>query len=326
MSGTPPSALGEPEEREPDDPMPEPESLVSVYLKGVAMGAADAVPGVSGGTIALIAGIYDRLLGAITAFDFELVRTAFNRQDAAHRARVTGVVRALDLKFLLVLGVGILSAVVGLAGPITVALDEYPALMFAFFFGLIGASALALAGDLSLRSGSQLLSGVAGFSVAFLLTGDSGATLTHNPAVLFGSGAIAISAMVLPGISGSFLLLLLGQYEFVFGTLAAFITGVSNANPGQIVEHGVVIVTFGTGAVVGLLTTARIVKAALNRARALTLTFLISLMLGALRLPVARIVATNPELTLSGIGPLVVAAAAGALGVMVVYRAGNDVV
>ena len=326
MSGTPPSAPGEPAAADPDDSKPEPESLVSVYLKGVAMGAADAVPGVSGGTIALIAGIYDRMLGAITAFDLELVRTAFNRQDAAHRARMAGVVGALDLKFLLVLGVGILSAVVGLAGPITVALDEYPALMFAFFFGLIGASALALAGDLSLRSGSQLLSGVAGVSVAFLLTGDSGATLTHNPAVLFGSGAIAISAMVLPGISGSFLLLLLGQYEFVFGTLAAFISSVSNANPGQILEHGVVIVTFGTGAVVGLLTTARIVKAALNRARALTLTFLISLMLGALRLPVARIVATNPELTLSGIGPLVVAAAAGALGVMVVYRAGNDVV
>jgi putative membrane protein len=300
--------------------------LLSVYFKGIAMGAADAVPGVSGGTIALITGIYDRLLGAITALDLELVRAALGARQAGQRTRLVHLLEGLDLKFLLALGLGILSAIVGLAGLITLALERFPALTFSFFFGLIGASALALGADLSIRSRLQLPSGVAGFSVAFLLTGDGGASLTHSPVVVFGSGAIAISAMVLPGISGSFLLLLLGQYEFVFGTLAAFITGVTSVDPGQIAEHGVVIVTFGAGAVIGLLTTARIVEAALDRARAITLTFLISLMVGALRLPVARVMATGPELTLTGLAPLVVVAIVGAISVLTIYRVSSSVV
>jgi putative membrane protein len=120
--------------------------------------------------------------------------------------------------------------------------------------------------------------------------------------------------------------LLLGQYEFVFGTLAAFITGVTSVDPGQIAEHGVVIVTFGAGAVIGLLTTARIVEAALDRARAITLTFLISLMVGALRLPVARVMATGPELTLTGLAPLVVVAIVGAISVLTIYRVSSTVV
>jgi putative membrane protein len=151
--------------------------------------------------------------------------------------------------------------------------------------------------------------------VAFLLAAGGGAALPNSLALVFASGAIAISAMVLPGISGSFLLLLLGQYAFMFGTVSAFIDAILAVEFGEIVQHGTVVATFGIGAALGVLSTARVVEIALERARMTTLTFLISLMVGALRLPYARVLAETPEYTLSTVGPLI---AAGSVGVLVV--------
>ena len=310
-----------------DGPPNDPEDrLAVVYLKGVAMGAADAVPGVSGGTIALIAGIYDRLIGAINGLDVALLSSALGAHDPGQRDQLTRRLEQMDIPFLLVLGLGILSALVGLAEIITVALTEFTALTFAFFFGLIAASALALGNDIALRSRWQLASGLAGVAVAFLLTGDGGVSLAHSPVILFVSGAIAVSAMVLPGISGSFLLLILDQYEFVFGSLAALVDGLQALKPGEIVQHGAVVVTFGAGAFVGVLTTARVVEAALRRARAVTLTFLIGLMLGALRLPYTRILSATPEFTDKVLLALIAAGGLGAAGILIVYRVRADVV
>jgi putative membrane protein len=310
-----------------DGPPSDPEDrLAVVYLKGVAMGAADAVPGVSGGTIALIAGIYDRLIGAINGFDVALLSSALGAHDPGQRDQLTHRLEQMDIPFLLVLGLGIVSALVGLAEIITVALTEYTALTFAFFFGLIAASALALGTAIAVRSRWELASGVAGFAVAFLLTGDGGVSLAHNPVIVFLSGAIAVSAMVLPGISGSFLLLILDQYEYVFASLAALVDGLQALNPGEIVQHGAVVVTFGAGAIVGVLTTARVVEAALRRARAVTLTFLIGLMLGALRLPYTRILSATPEFTVTGFLALIAVGGLGAASILIGYRAGADVV
>lgn len=319
MTQSPPPDSGDGQSAEPPGASRD-GRLVVVYLKGVAMGGADAVPGVSGGTIALMTGIYDRLIAAISSIDAQLLRAVLVARHPGQRRALLEQLAQADIQFLLALGLGIASALVGLAELITVALADYPALTFAFFFGLIGASAITLGAGLSLEGRWQLPSALAGFGLAFLLAAGGGAALPHSLTIVFASGAIAISAMVLPGISGSFLLLLLGQYEFIFGTVSAFVDAILAVDLGGIMQHGTVVATFGTGAVLGVLSTARVVKLALERARMTTLTFLISLMVGALRLPYARVLAETPEYTPSTVGPLVTAAAVGVLVVLLLDR------
>ena len=291
--------------------------MVTVYLKGVAMGGADAVPGVSGGTIALMTGIYDRLIAAISSIDAQFLRAVLVARHSDQREVLLEQLARVEIRFLLTLGLGVVSALLVLSEVITVALADYPALTFAFFFGLIGASAITLGRGLCLNGGRwQLPSALAGFGVAFLLAAGGGAAFPNGLTTVFLSGAIAVSAMVLPGISGSFLLLLLGQYEFIFGTVSAFVDAILALNAAGIIHHGTIVVTFGTGAVVGVLSTARVMKLALERARMTTMTFLISLMVGALRLPFARVLAETPEYTLTNVGPLVAAGLVGALAVV----------
>jgi putative membrane protein len=318
MTQSPPPVSAD-EEPQPASQDRDTSSLI-IYLKGVAMGGADAVPGVSGGTIALMVGIYDRLIAAISSLDGALLRAVLRARHPEQRQALVRRLGESDLRFLLTLGLGIGSALIGLAEIITVALADFPALTFAFFFGLIGASAITLGAELSVQGRWQLPSALAGFGLAFLLADGGGASLPNSLPIVFVSGTIAISAMVLPGISGSFLLLLLDQYEFIFGTVSAFVDAVLTADPGGVIEHGIVVATFGTGALLGVLTTARVVKLALERARMTTLTFLISLMVGALRLPYARVLAETPEFTLTSVIPLVTAGLIGVLAVVLLDR------
>jgi putative membrane protein len=297
-----------------------------VYLKGVAMGAADAVPGVSGGTIALVTGIYERLIDAITDLEPSLLTALVGVHTRTGRRAFRERVSALDIGFLVALGLGVVSALVTVSRVLEVALESYTALTFAFFFVLIAASALVLYGEVSVGTPRRVAVAVAGLVVAFVLTGELTAVLPNQPTVAALAGAIAISAMILPGISGSFLLLVLGQYEYVIGSLSGVTDAVVAGDVASLGAEAVVIGAFGTGAIVGLLTTTRVVERALERYRAATLTFLVSLMVGALRLPIDRVLEAGGPFSSVRVAGLVAAALVGAALVVGIDRVTADLV
>jgi putative membrane protein len=269
--------------------------LLSVYLKGAAMGAADTVPGVSGGTIALITGIYERFVRALTALDPRILAHLPRLHRSEGRREFRRVLRRMDLFFLIALGLGIVTSVVTLSRVVHAALSAFRPQTFAFFFGLIGASAVVLYEHLSVRSAGQATAAVVAFVVAFVVTGASSSGLFgHTLPVIFVTGAVAITAMVLPGVSGAFLLLVLNQYYYLTGVLRTLVDDVLAALTGGgadgLVAAGLVVGTFLVGATVGLLTVAHAIRRAMERYRAATFAFLVSLMVGSLRLPVVEVV------------------------------------
>ena len=292
-----------------------------VYLKGVAMGAADSVPGVSGGTIALITGIYERLISAIATLDPRAARHLLRVHHASGRQALVRRLLAMDVPFLVVLGSGVLTALIVVSRVMHAALASARALTFAFFFGLIAASAIVLYEHVSVRTIGRLAAAIAGFAIAFLVSGVSaGSEASHALPFVFVAGAIAITAMILPGVSGAFFLLLLGQYDYLMGVLKRFVDRmlglvVGDATVTEVIGLGTTVLTFGFGAIVGLLAFARVVQWALSTYRAATLTFLVSLMVGALRLPAIEVLdhtaAWTPATTIAtlaaaGIGALAV--------------------
>lgn len=299
-----------------------------IYLRGVCMGAADAVPGVSGGTIALITGIYERLVRAITQLDPRLLEGLRRGHTAAGREELVGDLTDADIPFLLVLGAGIATAVLTVTRLIEVALETHRAVTFAFFFGLIGASAVVLGDEISLDSPGRIAAGITGFLGAFFLSGLTGSGgVPHSLPVVFLAGAVAITAMILPGISGAFLLLLLGQYHHLISTLTAFVDAllslVGGGSP-DLVGPGGTVITFLAGAVVGLLTVAHVIRWALTTYRAATLTFLVALMVGALRVPGVEVMRSTPSFGPATILTLVGAASlGGALVIGLEYATGG---
>ena len=302
-----------------------PREYVGIYLRGVAMGAADAVPGVSGGTIALVTGIYERLVDAITDLDPRLLTLLPRLHTAAGRAELRRELAAMDLGFLIALGFGVLSALVTVSRVMEVALEEFTALTFAFFFGLILASAVVLYGEVSLATPRRAAAAAVGLVVGFVLTGELTAVLPTTPVVALLAGGIAVSAMILPGISGSFLLLVLGQYGYAVRSLSGFTDALVALDPAGLRTYGTVVVAFGIGGVVGLLTIARVIEYALEHHRGATLAFLVSLMVGALRLPVERILGATGSFDAGLLAGLVLAAVVGGALVIGVDRATGDI-
>jgi len=274
-----------------------PGELAVIYLKGMFMGAADTVPGVSGGTIALVTGIYERLIAAITALDPRDARHLLRAHTADGRAEIKAVLERVDAAFLVALGVGVVTAVVTVAQVIEVVAARYPGPLAAFFFGLIAASAVVLYGEVDLRSPRRVAVAVVGVALAVAVTGVTASGVPHVPPMIFLAGAVAISAMILPGVSGAFLLLVLGQYEFLLGILNGLVEAVLAVPAGgrldAVAAPGGVVVVFLSGAVVGLFTVAHGISRALSRYRATTLTLLVSLMVGGLRLPAERVCAAT---------------------------------
>lgn len=267
-------------------------SLLIVYCKGVCMGAADAVPGVSGGTIALITGIYERLIAAITAVTPTRIVDVLAAPLPGRRDDARAAFLAVDGPFLLALGAGVISAVLIATRLLHVALESEPVVTFGFFFGLIAASAVVLRTQASLDTPGRVGAAVVGFLLAFLSAGRAATALPSSPVVTVAVGAVAISAMVLPGISGSLILVILGQYEFLVARLTAFVDGLLGLLVGGSVESvldpAATVVAFLVGAVVGLFTVAHAVRWALVRYRYATLSFLVSLVVGGLRAPVVK--------------------------------------
>ncbi|WP_290819416.1 DUF368 domain-containing protein [Halovivax sp.] len=303
------------------------EALV-IYVKGFAMGTADVVPGVSGATIALIVGIYDRLIRAITAIDPRALRPALRPHRADEREAVRDALTRMDVPFLVALGLGVVSAIVVLSNAMYVATTEYPVATYAFFFGLIAASAIVLYRDVDVRTPRRIAVAVCGIALAALVTGVTASGASHGPLIVFAAGAVAICAMVLPGVSGAFLLLVLGQYEYMTGVLSEFtgaIVALLNGDSIQsVVEPGTVVLVFGAGAAVGLFSMAHAVRYALDRYRAATMTFLVSLMVGALRLPVERVAENLGETGAASIEVAFVAGVAGAAVVLALDLSTED--
>jgi len=267
--------------------------LGGIYLRGLAMGAADAVPGVSGGTIALITGIYERLITAITAVDPDRLQRVASGVRSEQRPDAVAALRELDVGFLAALGAGILTAVVTILRLVSTLLETDPVATYGFFFGLIAASAVVLYSEVSLATRGRKAAALAGFGFAFAVSGVAATAIGSSLPIIFVAGAVAISAMILPGVSGSLLLLVLGQYDYMTTTLSratdALVVAARGNGTAGLVETGPPIAVFLSGAVVGLLTISHAVRWALDHYREATLGFLVSLIVGALRAPVEQV-------------------------------------
>ena len=236
--------------------------LLGIFLRGMAMGAADLVPGVSGGTVALITGIYDDLLQSISAVSWGLVGTWKNEG-------VQGVFKALNAPFLIALVAGIGTSIFALSGLLHHLLEHHKAALFAFFFGLVAASIPLVGREITQRNPATAILFFAGAVITFGVGSLPPLQVEPSLFYLFACGAIAACAMILPGISGSFILLLLGVYSTVIGALKGF--------------DLLVIATVGAGAISGLLGFSKGLNALLARARARVMATLSGLLLGSLQ-------------------------------------------
>lgn len=232
-----------------------------LFLKGMAMGAADVVPGVSGGTIAFITGIYEELLGSIAKIDIEALKLLSKFQIKAFWERINGT-------FLLVLVSGILLSIFSLARLITFLLEAHPIPIWSFFFGLILISCFLVIKEIKEWSWKVVLGFLVGTAVAFYITIASPTQTSNELWFVFISGAIAICAMILPGISGSFILLLLGKYAYIFSAIKEM--------------NIAVIIVFGIGCITGILTFSRGVSWLLKNYYNTVIGILAGFMIGSL--------------------------------------------
>lgn len=242
---------------------------IMVAVKGACMGAADVIPGVSGGTIAFITGIYDQLIESINSINGTALKLFFSGKFKEFWKHING-------SFLVSLFCGILVSVLSLAGLMQYLLEHHPIQTWAFFFGLIVASSIFI-----LRGIQGWNMKLAMFPVLGVVLGIVVCTLspTQTPDALwfiFLSGAIAICAMILPGISGSFILLILGKYKYIMGAITGLTTGAA------VGESLVILCVFAVGAVCGILAFSRLLHWLLARFNKETLMVLAGFIIGSL--------------------------------------------
>ncbi len=257
------------------------------------MGTADAVPGVSGGTIAFITGIYERLIQAVSGLTpkkaQETGQHLLDRDLNSFREHLW----SLDVPFLAVLGTGIMTAVIIVLRFMDFAITNYPAPTYGFFTGLIAVSAIVLYSEIDFKTIGRKMAAVTGFSLAFIASGFGASAPGHTLPLLFISGLIAVSGMVLPGISGSLILVIFGQYDYMSATLTEFTSAVPEAltsfSLAPVQETAVPITVFITGAFAGLFTTVHGVRKALELRREATMVFLVSMIAGGTRAPILQL-------------------------------------
>ena len=238
---------------------------VSLALKGICMGSADVIPGVSGGTIALITGIYEDLIAALRSLDIKMVRKIFHLD-------IKGALADVHIRFLLTLFSGIIVAVLSLAQLMNYLLHYHPVPIWSLFFGLIVASILVVGRQVANWLGKAGICFIAGILAAVVIVNLIPIKTPEALWFIFLCGIVAICAMILPGISGAFILLILGKYEFITATLK---------NP-FLVENIIVIFVFCLGCGVGLAGFSRILNYLLENFHNLTLAFLAGLITGSL--------------------------------------------
>lgn len=242
---------------------------ITIGVKGACMGAADVIPGVSGGTIAFIMGIYDEFVGSIASINAEAVKLLFSGKIREFWKHING-------NFLVSIVAGIGLSVIALAGLMQMLLSEHPIQTWAFFFGLIVASSIFILRGISgwkVREGLFLVMGVILGVVVCTLSP------TQTPDDLwfiFLSGSIAICAMILPGISGSFILLILGKYQYIMGVISGLVSGV------DVGKNILILGIFLIGACVGILAFSKFLHWLLARWNKETLIVLAGFIIGSL--------------------------------------------
>ena len=231
-------------------------------LKGFAMGAANVIPGVSGGTIALITGIFGRIIASLNAL------AGISTWKLLFKGRFKDFVAKVDGRFLLAVGVGMVLSVFSLARLMTYVLEHYPVQTWAFFFGMIVASAVYMLCDVKGWKVSYVVWMLLGAAIGVVLFTVSPATTINDLWFIFICGAIAICTMILPGVSGSFILLLLGKYEYVMEAIGSL--------------DWPVLAVFGLGCVIGLAAFSKFLHWLLGKWQQQTMLVLIGFVLGSL--------------------------------------------
>jgi len=235
---------------------------ILISLKGMAMGAADVVPGVSGGTIAFISGIYEELLTSISSINLATLKLL--------KTDGTKVVwKTINGNFLLALGIGIFTSIVSLAKLISWLLEHKPILVWSFFFGLVLASIIYIGKQITRWNMlTVVLFIIGGVTAYYITTLQPVISENSSPIFMFLAGAIAICAMILPGISGSFILVLLGAYKPVLDAIHD--------------KNFSLLAILGSGAIVGLLSFSKVLKWLFTHFKNQTLAILTGFILGSL--------------------------------------------
>lgn len=234
---------------------------VLLFLKGMGMGAADVVPGVSGGTIAFITGIYEELVNSIKSIDADALKLLFRGKIKSFWTNING-------RFLLVLVSGIFVSLLSLARLIVFLLEYYPIQVWSFFFGLILISSFVVLREIKTIRPTVFAAGILGIVLAYFITTATPAETPNDLWFIFLSGCIAICAMILPGISGSFILLILAKYQYIIEAVTTF--------------NIPVLLVFALGCVVGLLSFARVISWIFNNYHDVAVALLAGFILGSL--------------------------------------------
>lgn len=232
-----------------------------ISVKGIAMGAADVVPGVSGGTIAFITGIYEELINSIKSVNPASLKLLF-------RGRWKEFWKVINGNFLISLLAGIFISILSLARVIRFLLETYPVLVWSFFFGLIVASAIFVVRYVKKWNLGVAVTAIAGVAIAWIITVMTPAEANTTWWFIFISGAIAICAMILPGISGSFILVLMGMYKFILEAVGNF--------------NIPVVLLFLAGAAIGIISFSNVLSWLLRKYHDLTIGLLAGFMIGSL--------------------------------------------
>lgn len=251
-----------------------------LFLKGILMGICDVIPGVSGGTIAFITGIYDRLINAVKSFSPKIISDFIKyilKKDEETKVELKEDIRKLDLIFLITLGLGIGTAIFVGSKIITFLLDNYFVYTIAFFIGLIVASSYVIYDHIEKHHSKNILLGILGLLIGLSLTVLIPVQITPNLLYVFLGGFLAISAMFLPGISGAFILLILGIYEFMLQVIHNISQNIS------------FFIVFIIGAALGAFVISRLISFLFKKDRCKTLYILLGLVIGSLSIPIKRV-------------------------------------
>lgn len=246
-----------------------------ITLKGIAMGAADVVPGVSGGTIAFISGIYQELIDSINKINIGTLKTLKNNGFKAAWGSVNG-------NFLLALLSGIAISVLTFSKIITHLLETQPILVWSFFFGLVIASIVFIWKEITHWHAKAIIALVIGTILSYYITIAEPTSSPDSYPYLFLSGFLAIIAMILPGVSGAFILLLMGSYQTVIGTINQLREGLTQMNTDLLLQAFTKLAVFAGGAILGLKLFSRVLTWMFAHHKNTTLALLIGFMIGSL--------------------------------------------
>ncbi|MCS6974709.1 MAG: DUF368 domain-containing protein [Cyclobacteriaceae bacterium] len=241
--------------------MRRPVDYIVLFIKGLSMGAADVIPGVSGGTVAFITGIYNELLHSIRAVDLEALRLL-------RQLRIRELLRKINAPFLLTLLLGILTSLLSLARLVNYLLQHHAILLWSFFFGLILISGPLVTREIKKWNMATAVAFIAGIVTAYTITVLTPTQSPDHLPFIFLSGVLAICAMILPGISGAFILLLLGKYQFMVNALLQV--------------NIPVLVVFALGCITGIISFSRLLTWILDNYHNFTVALLSGFMLGSL--------------------------------------------